>query len=383
MRVALVNHTLAPPGPGGAEVCVVALARYLRNAHEVTLLSGAATKIDGVECIQLPTLDLLPPDAIKLRKLVLHARDQWRWSVHRKLRYHLARAAVDVVHTHEIQRLSAAVFTAISSLGLAHVHTAHDPNLLCARILMDRRGKFCGGHCLACQPQRMIRGRTAAARLDALITPCAQLRDLHIAAGIVPSEKAVLIRQGVEPGERRIRDPEPDSVRLGFIGRLARHKGPLTLLRAMRQLPRGWGLTIAGGGPLESAVRAAARESERVEYVGWVDGSAKERFYSEVDLLVVPSEWEEPAPLVVAEAAIRGIPAVVSDRGGLPETPLCRVFRSGDSAGLASLLTAFVENGAVGETSAELLRREQEFLVSRYTKETELVLQEVASSRCR
>jgi hypothetical protein len=41
VRIALVNHTLAPPGRGGAEVCVVGLARYLRDTHDVTLLSGA------------------------------------------------------------------------------------------------------------------------------------------------------------------------------------------------------------------------------------------------------------------------------------------------------------------------------------------------------
>lgn len=383
MRIALVNHTLAPPGRGGAEVCVVGLARYLRDTHDVTLLSGAATKIDGVKCVQLPTLDLLRADAHPLQKVVLHARDQWRWAVHRELRHHLAQAAVDVVHTHEVQRLSAAVFTAISSLGLAHVHTAHDPNLLCARILMDREGAFCGGRCLACRPQRLIRGRAAASRLDAFIAPSKSLLDLHVSANIVSAEQAVLIRQGVEPGERRIRDPDPRSVRLGFIGGLARHKAPLTLLQAMRRLPEGWTLALAGKGPLEAAVAAAGRHDKRIKYQGWVDGPAKERFYSDLDLLVVPSEWEEPAPLVVTEGAIRGIPAVVSDRGGLPETPLCRVFRSGDSEALAAALSGFVESGEVKTASAELLAREEEFLFSRHARETERVLEQVASQRCR
>jgi glycosyltransferase involved in cell wall biosynthesis len=36
--------------------------------------------------------------------------------------------------------------------------------------------------------------------------------------------------------------------------------------------------------------------------------------------LVVPSLWQEPAGRVVAEALLNGIPPLVSDRGGLPET---------------------------------------------------------------
>jgi glycosyltransferase involved in cell wall biosynthesis len=36
--------------------------------------------------------------------------------------------------------------------------------------------------------------------------------------------------------------------------------------------------------------------------------------------LLVPSTWEEPFARVAAEAMINGIPAIVSERGGLPET---------------------------------------------------------------
>lgn len=351
MRIALVSSTLAPPGRGGAETCVVALAEHLRHAHEVIVFSGAATKLEGVRCVALPSLDLLPPDAHPLRKAYLHARDQWMWSVHVQLRRQLAGASVDVVNTHEVQGLSAAVFTAVSSLELPHVHTAHDPNILCARILMDHGGEFCGGRCLACRPQRLIRGRAAAARLDALIAPSQSVRAMHVAAGIVPADKAVLIRQGVTPGRARLREPNAEAAHIAFIGRLAPHKGPLTLLRAMRDLPTGWRLSIAGSGPLDASVRAAAQGDPRINYVGYVQGAAKDEFFDEVDLLVVPSEWEEPAPLVASEAAVRGIPAVVSHRGGLPETPLCRVFRARDSRSLKDAVENFVVSGEARRAS--------------------------------
>ena len=42
-------------------------------------------------------------------------------------------------------------------------------------------------------------------------------------------------------------------------------------------------------------------------------------FYQELALLVVPSQWHEAFGRVVVEAAASGIPAIVSDSGGLPE----------------------------------------------------------------
>jgi glycosyltransferase involved in cell wall biosynthesis len=43
------------------------------------------------------------------------------------------------------------------------------------------------------------------------------------------------------------------------------------------------------------------------------------RIYSRTGLLLVPSTWEEGFGRVVVEAQMSGIPAVASDRGGLPE----------------------------------------------------------------
>lgn len=379
MRIALVNYTLAPPGRGGAERCVRALAEHLSGEHDVTVFSQAETSLNGVRCVQLRALDDPLPDAHPLHKMLVHARDLWMPSVHFALRRWLTEHSIELVNTHETQGLSSAAFTAVASLGLPHVHTAHDPNILCARIGMDRGGEFCGGRCLTCRPQRIIRGRAAAARLDALIAPSDSLRRMHIEAGVVDSDKAVLIRQGVESGHRRVREPDGSRLELGFIGKLIRPKGVLTLLRAAEHFHSDWRLSVAGSGPLEPEVVAAARDNPRVEYLGYVTGDAKHEFFDRIDLLLIPSEWEDPAPLVATEAAIRGIPAVVSHRGGLPETPHCEVFRGGDADSLMQAIKNFVSSGLLRGASEALLREGGNFAFSRYAHETEHVLAKVAS----
>jgi len=55
--------------------------------------------------------------------------------------------------------------------------------------------------------------------------------------------------------------------------------------------------------------------------VEWVDSTSDMRpFYARTRVVLMPSVWEESFGRVVVEAQASGIPAIVSDRGGLPET---------------------------------------------------------------
>jgi glycosyltransferase involved in cell wall biosynthesis len=82
-----------------------------------------------------------------------------------------------------------------------------------------------------------------------------------------------------------------------------------------------------------------------VEALGWLDGPAKERLLADLDCLVVPSEWQDPAPIVLNEARARGITVIGTRMGGIPEliapesAPLLVGPRDPDA--LVASLTAF------------------------------------------
>jgi glycosyltransferase involved in cell wall biosynthesis len=383
MRLALVTNTLPPEGRGGAEAYVSSLARELSARHDVAVLTGARTPLEGVETVHLPGLPELPRDAHAARKAVWHARDQWLPAVHRATIRALEGFRPDVVHTHAVQGLSAAIFTAIRRRRERHVHTAHDLGLLCARVTMTRDGEFCGGRCASCAVQRAIRGRAAALRLDLLIAPSEHVRRRHLEAGLVGADRARTIRQGTEAAEASTRGGgEPARPALGYIGTLSRIKGVATLLDAFAIAPQEWRLELAGSGELESLVRERAGADERIRFHGRLDGEAKRAFFSRLDLLVVPSEWEENAPLVAVEAAVRGLPAVVSDRGGLPETPEAEVFRARDPVALRDAVRRLVETpGLLAERSRALIQRREQFLWATHVAEVEQALTQVASAR--
>ena len=382
MRLALIATLLPSDTHGGAEAYVDWIARSHAERHDVVVLTGSkAPAIDGIPTLQLPRLPILEHGAPFPGRLLWHALDQWLPHVHAAIARELRRVKPDLVVTHNPQGLSAAVFTAVAEVGVPHVHTAHDLNLLCARTTMTRGGEFCGGRCAGCVVQRTIRGTALRRNLAKLIGVSRYVCERHVRDGIVPREKAEAVRLGAQPGRARLRRLAGDEVRLGFIGALAPHKGILTLIEALRRTSEPWRLSVAGRGHLDAQIAAAAVRDPRIEFLGHVAGDRKEAFFEELDLLVIPSEWEEPATFVAMESAVRGIPAVVSHRGGLPETPEARAFRAGDPDELVRAIQWFVEDPErLEDASTRLLATRKDYEWATHVAKVETILHEAVAN---
>jgi glycosyltransferase involved in cell wall biosynthesis len=171
--------------------------------------------------------------------------------------------------------------------------------------------------------------RTAAYRsmvdsVDAFVTASRTLREKFVAWGI-PAEKIHHVRQGLDsaPFAAIERRPAP-RLRLGFVGTLAPHKGLLDLVQAVLSLPADRvQLVVFGRGDQHREYAARCRETARgasnIAFRGWLTREQIPRAYEEIDVLCVPSRWDECAPLTIQEAFMAGAPCVVSGRGGLAE----------------------------------------------------------------
>ncbi|MEX2155161.1 MAG: glycosyltransferase [Gemmatimonadaceae bacterium] len=357
MRIAIVSNTLPPSGGGGAEAYAAALADALGDSHDVVVVTGAETAaLSRADLFHVRGMPDLASAAPPLRKVAWHLREQWLPRVHREMTQFLSSWRPDVVHTHEPQGLSAAVFTALARMRLTHVHTLHDFNLICSRVTTTRAGEFCGGRCLACLPQRLIRTSAIRRRLDLAIAPSQFIRDRHVELGALPAAVVDVIPHGTPLVPGRIRE-RGSTFTIGFIGSVAQHKGVLTLLDAVDDTPPDWRLIIAGDGPLLEHVALRAQSDSRFSVVGRVDGTAREQFFERIDVLAVPSEWEENAPLVTIEAAVRGIPVVASSRGGLREAPAAFFHDAGAAPDLRSALKQLDSSSVLQRASQQAYDR--------------------------
>ncbi|TML71743.1 MAG: glycosyltransferase family 4 protein [Actinobacteria bacterium] len=134
-------------------------------------------------------------------------------------------------------------------------------------------------------------------------------------------ERFVVVHYGISArdGASPYSGTEP---RLLCVGRLIPIKGHLVLLRALaraRLRVPGLMLDIAGRGPLESSLKAFARElgiEDAVRFLGFV--APVERAIEDAAIIVVPS-LGEGFGMVALEAMERARPVIASAVGGLPE----------------------------------------------------------------
>ncbi len=104
-----------------------------------------------------------------------------------------------------------------------------------------------------------------------------------------------------------------------YVGRLLEGKGTETLVTAWRHLPTVT-LKIVGDGALRPKLEAIVRrENLNVEFAGLQDRDAVLDVLRRAELLVIPSEWYEGFPLVVAESYACGTPVLASRIGSLDE----------------------------------------------------------------
>ncbi|USE82798.1 glycosyltransferase family 4 protein [Acinetobacter tibetensis] len=105
---------------------------------------------------------------------------------------------------------------------------------------------------------------------------------------------------------------------LGIMTRLVEYKGTHLAISAVEQLKRqGYKvkLLIAGEGEQKKAliqqVKDLNLESE-VEFLGWIGGKDKSKFYKDIDIALVPT-MNDTQPLAILDAFAWGKPVVASD----------------------------------------------------------------------
>jgi len=105
-----------------------------------------------------------------------------------------------------------------------------------------------------------------------------------------------------------------------YVGQLIRGKGVYILIEACRYLKHEYTLKIVGTGndyDYLNKLIGMYGLNKKIELVGWVNDV--EKYYSEADVVIVPSRWQEPFGLIGIEAFSRLVPVVGFDIGGISE----------------------------------------------------------------
>ena len=227
-----------------------------------------------------------------------------------------------------------------SPVAVVHAHQGEDLAVLPLARLAARRHRcplvvtvHCSvahtlrGGSVRAQVLRIVGGwieRSSLRRADNVVVLTGRTAASLRADGVDP-ERIVTIPSGFDPslfaGARGDVFPGVPRPRIGYVGRLAPQKRAGLLVQAFGRMLQAAGLVVVGDGPDAARVRrlaASSARADRITLAGFVQHTAVPGVLASLDVLVLPSVYEEMGSVLV-EAMAAGLPVVASDVGGIPE----------------------------------------------------------------
>ena len=342
-----ILRVIARLNMGGPALHVAYLTEGLRKlGYETTLVAGSLARgedsmafVADAHGVEIVHIDELGREISPLRDLVATIR----------LARLIRKERPQILHTHTAKAGTVgrvAALLAGSRRPPIVVHTFHGHVL---------RGYFGPFRSLLFR----LLERWLASRTTALIAVSPQVRDDLVGLGVAPRERFVVIRLGIELGERvsgeqngraesrRYLGIPDDRFAVGWIGRMTAVKRTDDVLVAFKRL-RDSGvdamLCMVGDGPDRVQLERRAHDlgiMRHVLFLGYQEEVAS--FYAAFDTLVLPSS-NEGTPVSAIEALAAGRPVVATRVGGVPD-----VVRDGEDGFL-------VETGETNELAERLER---------------------------
>lgn len=109
---------------------------------------------------------------------------------------------------------------------------------------------------------------------------------------------------------------QTNNIKVLFVGRLDYQKGVDVLEDIINKVGENFEFTAVGDSVVNKKNKALL--PNKVKQVGWVNRTQLARFYSETDIVIMPSRWESFG-LVAVEANSYGKPVLATDCTSLPE----------------------------------------------------------------
>ena len=181
----------------------------------------------------------------------------------------------------------------------------------------------------------------------------------------IPAGRVHVIPPGYDPAlfAAAAADPFPGlpRPRVAYLGRLAPQKDVGTLLEAFARLPADAQLLVVGDGPDRPALaRRAQRFGSRVHFTGFVPHVAVPAVLRHVDMLVLPSLYEDLSSALI-EAMAAGLPVVATRVGGTADLVHDGVngllVAPRDPAALAAAISRVLADPAAAAALAAAARR--------------------------
>lgn len=353
MKIAIICTLYPPYVLGGAEISISLLAKGLvAKGNEVAVITtGNSYKEelkDGVHVYRVKNRNIYwrYPQREKtiIRKALWHLIDIYNPLYEADIKTILCNFQPNVINTSNLCGLSTMVWNVAHKLKIPIVHTLRDYYLLCPQQTMIKGTQSCEKQCFVCYSYSVVKKKMSQ-KVDALVGISDFISKKHIYFGYFKNAK---ITETIPNSVVSIQVDKKDETHcIGYIGRLSPEKGIEFMIDAFMKskLSNQYKLLIAGTG--NQGYVDSLKTKYATQQVVFVGKQKQTDFFRQIDLLVVPSLWDEPFGRVVIEAYASHCPVFMSNNGGLKELQVDGIswcFNTNDSRDLVSLFNSYYSN---------------------------------------
>jgi glycosyltransferase involved in cell wall biosynthesis len=336
MKICIINNLYPPYTRGGAEQVVVKTVEGLVSAgHSVVVITTAPNGVTIEENGSIKIYRYLPANLFfyteanrhgVLSRLIWHAIDMFHLPSMYFVRRILQIEKPDVVHTHNLMGMSFLVPRMIRRLGIRHVHTVHDVQLVEPSGIIQKSKENSWRY--QGFPVRIYSWimRFLVGSPNVVISPSQFLLNFYESRGFFKNSKRVVLRNPVTSEVQSIKKENHDTLHFLYLGQVEGHKGVLFLVKTFLHFLANLSdainrpiLHIAGSGSELDHVKQLTNNNQQFVIHGKLDRTNLPSLFAMSDVTIVPSLCYENSPTVIFESFSFGVPVLASNVEGIAE----------------------------------------------------------------
>jgi glycosyltransferase involved in cell wall biosynthesis len=310
MHILIVNSFYYPDIIGGAEVSVNKLAEALAKKHKVSVIcTGESDVYELVNDVHVYRVKRYKKkDSNKFRNSF---KEIYNFNTLKKIKEIIINIKPEIIHTNNLYEISIGIWRVAKKLKIPVVHTIRDYYLAGSSIKLKN-----------------IFFKIMTQHVDGVTAPSNYTLNYFIDSGYF--SKVVLKSKIFNANEiecnifneyKKLKLTRKGAINFAFIGRYTEEKGVLFLINSFTKHFQNskCKLFLFGRGRLSRMIDEVTISNENIINVGFLDEKQLFEYLANIDVLIVPSVFQEPFGRVVIDAYKCAIPVIASDVGGLPE----------------------------------------------------------------
>ncbi|MBP2200332.1 glycosyltransferase [Pantoea cypripedii] len=357
-KILIACRAYFPDIAGGGEISTKTLSETLVElGFDVTILAISDGKkneeVDGVVVHRIKHKNVYwsfkNKEVSAVKKIAWHLVDSNNIFIEGELKRVLSEVNPDILITSTIEDVSSIIWKVSKKMNIRNIHILRSYSLLCPNANMFKEDN-CKTRCALCKTVTLPK-RINSSYVDDVVGISHFVADEHLRYGYFPNAKKHVIYNiclGPVLEERIYNGFKKDSVRIGYLGRIHKTKGIDIIFSALGKIePKirdKVEVEIAGSGErkyIEELKIIASTFGVKCTFLGNTNAND---FLDRLDMLIVPSKWNEPFGRVLIESMGRNVPVAGKKVGGIPELLVDNTdFLFDDEIELVDLISKFVK----------------------------------------